>query len=59
MKGDLKQNKVKNNMWIIVDTVDIYLLKVNIRNTRARFEICSILTIKTKIKTSLTPMASL
>ena len=59
MKGDLKQNKVKNNMWIIVDTVDIYLLKVNIRNTRARFEIYSILTIKTKIKTSLTPMASL
>ena len=34
---------------IFLPLVDIYLLKVNNRNTRTRFEICSKLTIKTKV----------
>ena len=45
---DVVVNNQANHQFhsIILDPVGIYLLKVNKRNTRARCEICSKLTIK-------------
>ena len=47
LKTEVKTLNEKDGIWIVINNpVSIYLLKVNNRNTRARCEICSKLTIK-------------
>ena len=46
-KDDVKSISLKNIGSNVAHTADIYLLKVENKNTRTRCEICSKLTIKT------------